>query len=1035
VIALVITLAVPSLTAQTADAVAQRYHLALRQIGQDRYEEGIGELQRVIESNPIFADAYRRLAETYIFLDRIEDGRRYFEFRLGTTASSPYANYALARFELEQGNLDAAMRRLKRCIALEPTYADAFSFRGGLPEVYRAKKDLDGAKTFFKTLIQEQPKNPCAYYGLARTYIRTYEWEKGLSALQDVLKLDPDFILAYHSQISIYFSTNRHEDVLSRCAQLTQLATRIDDREMLTYATMMQGNAYYYLGDYFQALQYFNDALLRAKEIGAKRREGLCLNNMATVYALTANFPKARQYFSRALEFARKTGATEWEIQALTNLGNVLKDEGDYDTALDYYTRVVSKSAAGRYKYEESVASSNMAEIYQQRRNYDTASFYLKRALELARDIDDKAQQGFVLRNLGTLSQDLGRPAAAIGYLERAHQIGIDAQDMQIIWESEAGLASCYQKQGNNEAAIRHYARAIAMYDSVRQTLDIESLRNNFLEDKYEAYPSIVKLLGEAGAVAESFSFAEKYKAKSLLEIVSSARQLFNASLPDSVRTSLEDFSEKLESMHRQLSLELAKPDRDSSRTFALDQSITTLELQRAGMIGALKKDQRAYVELSSADILEAGQVQHEILRNEQMLLEYVMSPTGLSVFVISRNSLKYLTLGVTRADIAEMLKKLSPIFRNNGTSERPDGTIFNAALADFSVEPLHDLYTALVAPVAKHIEKAVELIIVPDDLLFYVPFEMLVVDMSKVTHRYDFDHAEFFLEKHAISYASSASLLRPDLEKPIMPSKDIFALGDPAFERAAGSVSRSVLASKSPDMLPADPLLRRLPNSRIEVEAIGTTIRSPNNLILTGEEATEGEVKRHAGEYRIVHLATHFLADDNQPLYSRVALARDKATAEDGSLQTYEVFNLDLNADLVVLSACNTGLGNLRRGEGVVGISRAFQYAGTPSLLVSLWNVDDRSTSDIMIKFYENLQAGMRQNAALRQAKLDFLHTSPSSQKDPFYWAPFVLLGSQKPIPLRSVSRFYSWPAAMAALLVLFVLIGVATLRKRLTA
>ena len=1025
-------LVLTNLAAQTAGDQGGQYRLALRQIGQDRYEEGIRGLQQAIESDSAFADAYRRLAETYIFLDKVADGRRYFKTKLAHAPDNPYAYYALARFDLEQGNLDEAMLKLKRCIGLEPAYADAYGFRGGLPEVYRARNDLDGAVIFFKALIQRQPDNPCVYYGLARTYIRKYKWRQALATLQKVVTLDPDFILAYHSKISIYFSTNRHEDVLTTCAKLTHLATRVGDIEMVTYATMMRGNAYFYFGDYFQALQYFNDALLHARDIGAKRREGLCLNNMATVYALTANFPKARQYFSNALEFARRTGATAWEIQALTNLGNVSKDEGDYDTALGYYTRVTKKSAAIGYKYEESVALSNMAEIYQQRGDYDTATRHLTRALKLARDMKDKAQEGFVLRNLGTLSQDLGRPVAAIHYLNQAHQIGIAAQDMQIIWETETGLASCYQKQGHPDAAIRHYAKAIALYDSVRQTLDIESLRNNFLEDKYEAYPSIVKLLGEAGSVKESFSFAEKYKAKSLLEIVSSARNLFGSTLPDSARTLLEAFAGKLENAHRRLSSELNKSDRDSSETFALDQEITTLELRRAGLINTLKKDHRAYVELTSADILSASQVRKEILRKGQVLLEYVMSPDALSVIVISQDSMTYLTLNITRADVAEMLKRLSPIFRKNRNDEQPDDAIFNAALADFSVKPLHDLYLTLLAPIVPHIEEAQELIIVPDDLLFYIPFEMLVVDTTGVTNRYDFDHARFFLEKYTVSYASSASLLRAGLTKDTTPSKDIFALGDPAFDEDSNPSSQPMMASRTPDLLPGAPRLRRLPNSKIEVEAIGEAINSPGNLILTGAEATEDKVKRQAGDYRIVHLATHFVADDNQPLYSKVALARSKTASEDGYLQTYEVFNLHLNADLVVLSACKTALGNLRRGEGVVGISRAFQYAGVPSLLVSLWNVDDRSTSNIMIKFYENLKSGMRQNAALREAKLDFIHSSQSSQKDPFYWAPFVLLGSQKPIPLHGESWFHPWLAAIAITLVLFLLIGVWAARKR---
>ena len=184
-------------------------------------------------------------------------------------------------------------------------------------------------------------------------------------------------------------------------------------------------------------------------------------------------------------------------------------------------------------------------------------------------------------------------------------------------------------------------------------------------------------------------------------------------------------------------------------------------------------------------------------------------------------------------------------------------------------------------------------------------------------------------------------------------------------------------------------------------------------------DAATETVFEKEAEHYGVLHFATHFWNDDRQPLYSRIALA-------DGVLQTYEIFDAKLNAELAVLSACNTGLGKLRKGEGLIGISRAFLYAGVPSLVVSLWSVDDEATARIMGFFYRHLQAGSSKKQALRQAKLDYLDVSRGVKKDPFYWAPFILNGDWRPLALPKKRRTQrDWLVPVTGFLLLSVATG----------
>ena len=162
------------------------------------------------------------------------------------------------------------------------------------------------------------------------------------------------------------------------------------------------------------------------------------------------------------------------------------------------------------------------------------------------------------------------------------------------------------------------------------------------------------------------------------------------------------------------------------------------------------------------------------------------------------------------------------------------------------------------------------------------------------------------------------------------------------------------------------------------------------------GKEATEEKFKEQAADFRLIHLATHNLTDDQQPMYSKIILAQTGKDREDGYLQTYEVFNLSLNADMVVLSGCSSGLGRLHRGEGLIGMTRAFLYAGVPSLVVSMWPVNDESTAQLMANFYGNLKAGWSKSRALQKAKVALLQ-SQDWKRDPFYWGPFVLIGDWK--------------------------------------
>jgi len=219
------------------------------------------------------------------------------------------------------------------------------------------------------------------------------------------------------------------------------------------------------------------------------------------------------------------------------------------------------------------------------------------------------------------------------------------------------------------------------------------------------------------------------------------------------------------------------------------------------------------------------------------------------------------------------------------------------------------------------------------------------------------------------------------------------------------------------------DSSLTVLRNSLVELHWSIKEIESISDFFsgnaYVNNEATEDVFKEKAKNASIVHLATHTLLDDNNPLYSKMVFAKDVKSAEDGFLNLFELYNMDLESELVVLSACNTGYGKIVNGEGIMSMARGFIYAGCPSIVMSLWPVDDHSTSVLMKYFYKGISDGLEKDEALRQAKLKYLQNSDDSKSDPFFWAGFVEVGNTEPIYLKPKSKNYLWIFVSVILLI----------------
>ncbi|MFQ6094268.1 MAG: CHAT domain-containing protein, partial [bacterium] len=305
------------------------------------------------------------------------------------------------------------------------------------------------------------------------------------------------------------------------------------------------------------------------------------------------------------------------------------------------------------------------------------------------------------------------------------------------------------------------------------------------------------------------------------------------------------------------------------------------------------------------------------------------------------------------------------------------------------------NLCDMLIGPAREYLKPGVELIIIPDGILHYLPFGALVTQKA-IDQKQE---ARYLIEDYTISYAPSASVLDILIERPArsvqIRRRELLAFGDPLFGETTEEADLTLETTERGLYQEQGCQFSRLPYTKLEVTRIASLFPEESTSIYLGAAAAEERVKgEDLTRYRRVHFATHGLIDEAIPGRSCVVLALDDDPAEDGFLQMREIFNLKFDADLVVLSACQTGRGKLVRGEGLIGLSRAFLYAGANSMLLSLWSVNDRSTAELMESFYRSLQKGKEKSEALRTAKLDLLEGEIQALRHPYYWAPFILLG-----------------------------------------
>jgi CHAT domain-containing protein/tetratricopeptide (TPR) repeat protein len=752
----------------------------------------------------------------------------------------------------------------------------------------------------------------------------------------------------------IYASLGRYEQALDYYQQSLTIAQETGDRAEEGESLNNIGSIYGSLGQYEQALEHYQQCWAISQEMGDRAGEAAALNNIGGIYDSVGQYEQALEHYQQSLAISQEIGDRVGEGRSLNNIGGIYDSVGRYEQALDYYLQSLTIVQGIGDRAGEATALNNIGSIYGSLGQYEQALEYYQQSLAISQEIGDRIRVGRSLNNIGGIYGSLGQDEQALDYFQQSLMILQQIGDRA--WEGITlnNIGGTYASMGQHEQALDYYWQAMETLEWVRARAGTEEGRAGFIARYAFLYRQSAGLFHRQQKDVEAFYTTERGRARAFLDSLAT-RQVY-----------LSDYAAAQVLAQEQEAYAQRKAIQDAlARARFLDppdpELATDLEARLAEAEAAYQSVQEAIAargaELAALVpgrgqdyLLSVSQVQG-MLDKQTTLISYFLLEDKTLAFIITRDSFNTVSLEVTPEELVTQIRD----FRD---------------FADFTFPAyptsVITLYGWLIEPLKEYLNTP-HLAIVPHGVLHYLTFAALT------------DGQRYLIDDYVLTTLPSASALpfiQENARRSITSGQLPLILGNPT----SGHYDATASFATERDGL------RPLPFAEKEAQAIAA-LYSVEPLI--GKDATEGAVRGRASGAGILHLAAHGFYNPVAPLSSLIALAPDEAN--DGWLTVGEVYGLDLSrADLVVLSACQTNLGELSAGDELVGLTRAFIFAGTPTVVASLWSVEDESTALLMERFYAHLRDGMGKAEALRQAQLEVREKYPN----PYYWAGFVLSG-----------------------------------------
>jgi CHAT domain-containing protein/tetratricopeptide (TPR) repeat protein len=904
-----------------------------------------------------------------------------------------------------------------------------------------------------------------AYNGLGATYASMEVFDKALAYHHKALPL---FIAAYgkdHSNVAgSYFNIgNIYADRGDNATALDYYfkALRIDIKLFGEKHAYVAGDyesigiCYIQKGDAEMARTYFQKSLdIAIASFGENHRHSAALiTHIGATYNNQQLYEQALGHFQKSLNILLEAGEyLSPQIAALyNNLGNTSLKLGQGEQALDYQLKALNiyLELADVWQSRLGETYGYIGNCYEEMQDYTLALEYYHKDLEIRKQTVGPRHPGvaYVYANMGDIFRKTHDFPASLHAYQRALQVlhaPLDTLDIYqnppidqtlnpyILYEVLNAKALAFREYAEKGAgkredlhfALQTYQLAANSLQETRKSLMTASSKSllaeksiQYFEEALETAWMLYEQTTDHEYVRQAFLLAEKSKAVALLEAMKESEAREFANIPALVLS--EERALKVDlSFHKRKLFEEQQKHPDSSDLKLHQDEIFVLKKSYDSLISVMEQEYPQYYNLKYDTKVSSLQQIQEQLKQEASLLSYFEGNSSVYCFVVNTDNTAFYRIGKD-----SMYDQHIDIVRSAINHKRDN-------IKEFT-HSAYALYHSLLAP-AKSLIQGKNLIVIPDGSLSYLPFGVFIKsypDDGMPTYY----NLPYLIKDHQIAYAYSATLWQ-ESKKSRQQKTDIQYLAfAPTFnqqtlaERDLTDAGNVAFANERRETL------ANLKGTKEEVDAIASHFKGQ---YYEGTTASEQLFKANASGYDIIHLATHAIADDMYPMNSRllfsihtdtipapasgVSLTDSSATqhSEDGNLYAWELYNMKLNAQMTVLSACNTGFGKLQRGEGVMSLGRAFAYAGCPSIIMSMWPAQDKATAEIMVNFYQALSDGMSKDEALQNAKVNYLATTNELFAHPFYWAGFVVQGDPSPLTVQQREFSVWWFGGVVVLL-----------------
>jgi CHAT domain-containing protein len=682
------------------------------------------------------------------------------------------------------------------------------------------------------------------------------------------------------------------------------------------------------LGKYEDAIRCQEKALLDAGKFRILGQIIWANIGMGDIYRDLGDINNAERYYNLARQIKDTASVKTGSLQASLDLRS-----GDIARAGEYYLLEGSQTGT-------AISSLRLSEMLIRKGNPDSALMLLVQAERMFRVSGNMQGTANVQLLKGEVMVGKGENARAIKLLDSARM----ATDFpETVWQAWYHLGRMYENLSQDEKALESYRNSIAVIEKIRGDLTIDEFRSIYLDNKRQVYDRLINLLLKSDQPVEAFRVSEQARARAFYDILSSRKINFRGSTSGDLIALEQEKRIEIQKLYKLLQKGTGANDNGGTEgSFDLKQIRNTLsEVKKEydELIKKLKEDNPSYAEIVNAEPVKPAEIQSRIDPGTAVV-EYWISDQKVNIWMITQSDIVTRSVAVIDDDLNSLIERTRRYIESNASEE--------------TFESLSELYRILIAPVEKELSLLKNIIIIPNQSLHFLPFQALINEKG-----------EYLVQNLNIAYAPSAS---------------VFIICNDRFVKTGSRFMGMALSDVSVGNNAG------LPGTGDELKKILPLF--PDNISAFGLQCTETFARKNSVGSSFLHFATHGSYNYKQPLYSFLLFPPDEG--DDGRLNVYEVFEMNLNAKLVTLSACETGLGNITQGDELTGLSRAFLFAGSSSVIVSLWSVADYPTAMLMMNFYTYLKDHPMQEA-LTLAQRDVIKQYPQ----PVYWAPFVLIGN----------------------------------------